>query len=219
MSNTLLKFQLITGVCGIGLSPRSVAQCSETTAILPLYAPGSQGHVDVTFKVLGIVPSPGSAQVTVTNHSRTYRWLFPPPDYSIGKVQQTNYHTMYLVRNTKCLVPRVCFILSWSNGPHDHWIDPFDTSYLCRIPRNFSKKVTSMKKLAAQDFEDLLQISVIFSSYTGNKIVFVVVFYTHFFEGFLAPKDNSQLLNLLWIMCVWHALASSVFIHREPSMP
>ncbi|KAF9555014.1 hypothetical protein CPC08DRAFT_620447, partial [Agrocybe pediades] len=56
--------------------------------------------------------------------------------------------------------------------------------------RRFSNNASGMKKLAAQDFEDLLQCAI------------------PVFEGLLPTTQHNELiLDLLFVMCTWHALA------------
>ncbi|KAF8154664.1 hypothetical protein B0H34DRAFT_860496 [Crassisporium funariophilum] len=55
--------------------------------------------------------------------------------------------------------------------------------------RRFSNNVSAMKKLAARDFEDLLQCSM------------------PVFEGLLAPKHDKVVQDLLFTLCTWHGLA------------
>ncbi|KAJ3996533.1 hypothetical protein F5050DRAFT_1571253 [Lentinula boryana] len=55
--------------------------------------------------------------------------------------------------------------------------------------RVFANNASEMKKLAAQDFEDLLQCSI------------------PVFEGLIPEPFNSRLMKLLYRMAEWHALA------------
>ncbi|KAF9565461.1 hypothetical protein CPC08DRAFT_629877, partial [Agrocybe pediades] len=56
--------------------------------------------------------------------------------------------------------------------------------------RRFSNNALVMKKLAARDFEDLLQCSI------------------PVFEGILpTPRHNVFISELLFVLCTWHALA------------
>ncbi|KAI0691329.1 hypothetical protein BC835DRAFT_1279354 [Cytidiella melzeri] len=55
--------------------------------------------------------------------------------------------------------------------------------------RRFTKNTADMKKLAARDFEDILQCCI------------------PVFEGLLDEPFNAILLDLLWTLAVWHALA------------
>lgn len=56
-----------------------------------------------------------------------------------------------------------------------------------------------MKKLAARDFEDLLQCSI------------------PAFEGLFPEPHNSRILRLLYRLCEWHALAK-LRMHTDPSL-
>ncbi|KAF9555172.1 hypothetical protein CPC08DRAFT_643236, partial [Agrocybe pediades] len=56
--------------------------------------------------------------------------------------------------------------------------------------RRFSNNASGMKKLAARDFEDLLQCAI------------------PVFEGLLPTTQHNELiLDLIFVMCTWHALA------------
>lgn len=55
--------------------------------------------------------------------------------------------------------------------------------------RRFVKNTADMKKLAARDFEDILQCSI------------------PVFEGLLDEPYNTIVLDLLWTLATWHALA------------
>ncbi|KAL0569737.1 hypothetical protein V5O48_012225 [Marasmius crinis-equi] len=65
-------------------------------------------------------------------------------------------------------------------------ISPFGSS---QTIRRFSNNAADMKKLAARDFEDLLQCAI------------------PVFEGLLPEPDNTQVLRLLYRAAEWHTLA------------
>ncbi|TFK83647.1 hypothetical protein K466DRAFT_577621 [Polyporus arcularius HHB13444] len=65
--------------------------------------------------------------------------------------------------------------------------------------RRLGPNISAMKKLAARDFEDILQCSY-----------FV-------FEGLLDPPYNDYVLDLLFILATWHALAK-LRLHSEETL-
>lgn len=67
------------------------------------------------------------------------------------------------------------------------------------IIRKFSNDASSMKKLAARDFEDLLQCSI------------------PVFEGLFPEPHDKIVLDLLFSLSTWHALAK-LRIHTETSL-
>ncbi|THH05402.1 hypothetical protein EW146_g9914 [Bondarzewia mesenterica] len=65
--------------------------------------------------------------------------------------------------------------------------------------RRFPSNVSAMKQLAARDFEDLLQCAI------------------PVFEGLLPPPHNKIVLDMLYTLAEWHALAK-LRMHTEPSL-
>ncbi|KIO04949.1 hypothetical protein M404DRAFT_142276, partial [Pisolithus tinctorius Marx 270] len=65
--------------------------------------------------------------------------------------------------------------------------------------RKFSNNASAMKKLAARDFEDLLQCSI------------------PIFEGLLPPPYNDTTMDLLFELVTWHALAK-LWLHTKTSL-
>jgi hypothetical protein len=71
--------------------------------------------------------------------------------------------------------------------------------------RKFAANSSEMKKMAARDFEDLLQVW---------QLIFIYHCSTHFsqcsipaFEGLLEGEHNRRLMKLLYRTAEWHALA------------
>lgn len=82
--------------------------------------------------------------------------------------------------------------------------------------RNFTDNVSEMKKLAARDYEDLLQVSSSFpedfiaiTDSTMNSQCSIPCL-----EGLFLPEDNETISSLLYIMLSWHALAK-LRLHSE----
>ncbi|KAF9555164.1 hypothetical protein CPC08DRAFT_643214, partial [Agrocybe pediades] len=76
----------------------------------------------------------------------------------------------------------------------------------CAIPmfghdtiQKFTKNVSGMKKLAARDFEDMLQCTI------------------PCFEGLLDDEDNEIILNLLFELITWNTLAK-LGVHTESTV-
>lgn len=65
--------------------------------------------------------------------------------------------------------------------------------------RRFPSNVSSMTKLAGRDFEDMLQCAM------------------PVFDGLLPPKDNKIVLDLLFSLSTWHALAK-LRLHTETTV-
>ncbi|KAJ7118067.1 hypothetical protein C8R44DRAFT_595931, partial [Mycena epipterygia] len=65
------------------------------------------------------------------------------------------------------------------------------------VIRRFVGNASAMKKMAARNFEDLLQCSI------------------PVFEGLLAERYNKNILSLLFTFCEWHALAK-LRMHSTP---
>jgi len=81
--------------------------------------------------------------------------------------------------------------------------------------RHFRSNASEMKKLAAQDFEDLLQVYITWDiSYCTVLISSSAPFQ---FEGLLGGQHNHQLMKLLYHMSEWHALAK-LQMHTEDSL-
>ncbi|KAH9004426.1 hypothetical protein EDB84DRAFT_1573164 [Lactarius hengduanensis] len=69
----------------------------------------------------------------------------------------------------------------------------------CAVIRKFGNNASAMKNLAARDFEDLLQCAI------------------PAFDGLLDDKNNKVILNLLFELATWHALAK-LRLHTESTV-
>ncbi|KAJ3549152.1 hypothetical protein NMY22_g988 [Coprinellus aureogranulatus] len=65
--------------------------------------------------------------------------------------------------------------------------------------RRFSRNASAMKQLGARDFEDLLQCAI------------------PAFEGLFPDEDNGRVMDLLFVMAYWHALAK-LRMHNDISL-
>jgi hypothetical protein len=100
-----------------------------------------------------------------------------------------------------------------TNGYHRfRQVPVFGQSTIRKFPHN----VADMKKLAARDFEDILQVSRI------NKIAHV--WGLHYpqcaipcFEGLLPSPFNETILDLLFISAYWHSLGK-LRMHTDSSL-
>lgn len=82
--------------------------------------------------------------------------------------------------------------------------------------RRFTSDVSEMKKLAARDFEDMLQVGItqlerIYSSNCRQQCSIPC------FEGLLPSPHNEQILDLLYVLAAWHASAK-LRMHTESSL-
>jgi hypothetical protein len=85
--------------------------------------------------------------------------------------------------------------------------------------RRFHNNVSEMKKLAARDFEDILQVcthSLNKFLCDTNALVSVSVL-SQRFEGLLPEPFNGMLLRLLYKAAEWHALAK-LRLHTETTL-
>jgi hypothetical protein len=82
--------------------------------------------------------------------------------------------------------------------------------------RKFSLNCSEMKRLAAHNFEDLLQVS-----WTAKMLNFSFAYPIQcaipVFEGLLPEPHNRRLLKLLFLMAHWHALAK-LHLHTDPTL-
>jgi hypothetical protein len=81
--------------------------------------------------------------------------------------------------------------------------------------RRFSDNVSEMKKLAARDFEDLLQVCCLV--YFGYILIYLGQDMIPAIEGLLEEPYNGQLLTLLYCLSEWHALAK-LRMHTEHTL-
>ena len=84
--------------------------------------------------------------------------------------------------------------------------------------RRFHNNVSEMKKLAARDFEDILQVAFVSFSLTMSQIANTTSSCGQcsipVFEGLLPEPFNGMLLRLLYRAAGWHALAK-LRIHTD----
>lgn len=76
--------------------------------------------------------------------------------------------------------------------------------------RKFCNNVSELKKLAARDFEDLLQVSDSFNGQSRSILrdsIFRLQCSISAFDGLVPEPHNSSILKLLFICCNWHGLA------------
>lgn len=73
--------------------------------------------------------------------------------------------------------------------------------------RRFSNNASSMKKLAARDFEDLLQVDIIPQLKQDIQLLNGFKCSLPVFEGLLPAKYDRMVQDLLFIFCTWHAYA------------
>lgn len=71
-----------------------------------------------------------------------------------------------------------------------------------------------MKKLAARDFEDLLQVRGKYCRITVSRRWLRPQCSIPCFDGLLKPEHNEQILTLLYVILSWHALAK-LRIHTD----
>ena len=85
------------------------------------------------------------------------------------------------------------------------------------IIRRFSTNVSELKKLAARDFEDLLQVGItpkyinLVLTWASSKCAITA------FEGLLLEPHNSTILRLLFVCAHWHGLAK-LRMHTDPTL-
>lgn len=78
--------------------------------------------------------------------------------------------------------------------------------------RRFTNNVSEMKKLAARDFEDLLQVN--------RNLLLTILLLTHFqcsipcFMGLFQDAHNKPISALLYVILTWHGLAK-LRLHTE----
>ena len=73
--------------------------------------------------------------------------------------------------------------------------------------RRFSSNASAMKKLAARDFEDLLQVCIFFFLII-NCVAISSQCSIPVFENLLPNKHHNTLtMDMLFIFCIWHAYA------------
>ena len=82
--------------------------------------------------------------------------------------------------------------------------------------RRFGSNASAMKKLAARDYEDLLQVGVsLFSVTHGTEFIYKCSIPV--FEGLLPAPHNRIILNLLYELATWLTLAK-LRLHTETTL-
>ncbi|KAG5634505.1 hypothetical protein H0H81_001708 [Sphagnurus paluster] len=87
--------------------------------------------------------------------------------------------------------------LLYAESPHGELVAELDSQFVLLLPQ-FANNASEMKKMAARDFEDLLQCSI------------------PAFEDLLPEPHNKRLMKLLYRTAEWHALAKA-WMHTESS--
>jgi len=87
----------------------------------------------------------------------------------------------------------------------------------CGTIRRFSSNASAMKKLAARDFEDLLQVLANDKSYTCCVADGVCQCAIPVFEGLLPPPHDAIISDLLFVLATWHAYAK-LRLHTEHTL-
>ena len=85
--------------------------------------------------------------------------------------------------------------------------------------RRFPENTAAMQKLAARDYEDMLDVSTrsILLAYNGYTHDFCSQCSISPFEGLFPGKHNDIVLSLLFTMCTWHCLAK-LRMHTDSSL-
>lgn len=73
--------------------------------------------------------------------------------------------------------------------------------------RRFSANSSEMKKMAAHDFEDLLQVIITIIPFLRFLLILCGQCAIPVFEGLLPEPHNKVVLDLLFLMAHWHGLA------------
>ena len=90
------------------------------------------------------------------------------------------------------------------------------STFGCGTIRKFATNSSEMKKLAARDFEDLLQVRS--RVYLSIKLFVDLILYAiPVFEGLLDRQHDKQLMKLLYRTSEWHTLAK-LRMHTDQSL-
>ncbi len=73
--------------------------------------------------------------------------------------------------------------------------------------RRFSNSVSELKKLGARDYENILQVFQKNSKNLALSLICTFKCSIPVFEGLLPDKHSDILMDLLFILAHWHALA------------
>jgi hypothetical protein len=81
--------------------------------------------------------------------------------------------------------------------------------------RRFSGNVSELKRLAAHNFEDILQVrKPPFKTNDSHAITQCII---PVFDGLLPEPHNQKILELLFVMAHWHGLAK-LRLHTDPTL-
>jgi hypothetical protein len=84
------------------------------------------------------------------------------------------------------------------------------------VIRRFTGNPSAMRKLAARDFEDLLQVRI--PRHLGNMSYHLTQCALPVFEGLLrTQRENTLLMNLLFDLATWHAYAK-LRLHTDTTL-
>ena len=90
---------------------------------------------------------------------------------------------------------------------HPHRLQDIPTFGVDTI-RKFANDVSAMRKLAARDFEDILQVSIQRSKpISNNRLTDHPQCIIPAIEGLLPKKHEKHILDLLFLLATWHAYA------------
>ncbi|XP_006454215.1 hypothetical protein AGABI2DRAFT_62391 [Agaricus bisporus var. bisporus H97] len=153
--------------------------------------PGSTA-VEKILQPLSMVPTRNAFSTRLSQHGFDFHKMFVPDllhEFELGTWKATFTHLVRILR---------------ANG--DGPIQELNRSRYRQVPtfgdgtiRLFSEDASGMKKLAARDFEDLLQCAI------------------PVFESLLPAPHDATILDLLFIHAKWHALAK-LRLHTETTL-
>jgi hypothetical protein len=127
--------------------------------------------------------------------------------HSLGAATVQEFNHRYVLFFSTCDAVRSS-VLSFRK------IASFGTSTI----RRFTHNVADMKKLAARDFEDILQVSMILRSFCIPAIQFFrCQCCIPCFESLLPAPHNDYVLRLLYLASYWHSLAK-LRLHSETTL-
>jgi hypothetical protein len=93
-------------------------------------------------------------------------------------------------------------------------INPFGASTI----QGFKDNVADMKKLAARDFEDILQVSLVHVVLSVHcKVLIMFQCSIPCFEGLLPAPHDDSVQSLLYLASYWHSLAK-LRVHTETTL-
>jgi hypothetical protein len=108
----------------------------------------------------------------------------------------------------------------FTDQPPAHLCDPrfrLITSFGKDKIRRFSNNASQMKKLAAHNFEDLLQVAWIQFLYNGDGCLTTRQCTLPVLDGLLPAPHEAAILDLVFVMGCWHAYAK-LRVHTEQTL-